>query len=74
MPIYKNPLNMKIFNEVQDVLGWNIEPESCLADLPMSKSVFAELERRFSVTVRSQDFQVRLSTEHEKVRDLESRT
>jgi hypothetical protein len=70
MPIYKNPLNMKIFNEIQDVLGWNIEPDSVVADLPISRAVLLELERRFSVNVRGNNFKVEISTQHERIRDL----
>lgn len=70
MPTYKNPLNMKIFNEVQSLIGWPVEPESELSLLPLEESTYQALENHFSVSVRGQVYSIQVSRSHKLLKDL----
>lgn len=70
MPTYKNPLNMKIFNEIQNVFGWNIEPSSLLTELSVDRNFFDKLETVFSMQVREKIYSVRLTESYDTIADL----
>lgn len=71
MPLYKNPLNLKIFLKVQEIIGWNVEPDSLICDLPVDDGLVAEIEKTFSVTLRDHIYKVNLIERNwQTVRDL----
>lgn len=60
---YKNPLNMKIFQKVEEIIGWPIEPLSLINQLPITEKITKELEEEFSVQIRNNCYEVKINLE-----------
>lgn len=65
-----NPLNMLIFNKVQEIIGYNIAPESNLSLLPISEETYQKIDKEFSVELRGHTFQVSSPRNCESIEQL----
>ena len=76
MQTYKNPLNMKIFLKVQEILGWPVEPNSLIQQLPVDALFFDHLETEFSMNLRGLSYPVSINrsclTIDDLVRDIDA--
>ncbi len=70
MKTYRNPLNMKIFNKVEEILTWPVEPRSPMNQLPITEAFYKALEEAFKVEVRGHVYDIKLSRSHETIEDL----
>ena len=55
-----NPLNKLIWNKVEEMFGWNIAPESPIAQLPFTQEFITACEQEFSMQVRDINYPIHL--------------
>lgn len=56
-----NPLNKLIWEKLQDIVGWNISPDSLISNLPLDQLFIETCEQEFSMTVRNKHHPIILS-------------
>ena len=67
---YDNPLNMIMFNKVQELIGWPISPESPFAELPITKTIIDSIEKEFSMKIRGRSFPIKLNDSYQTISEL----
>lgn len=61
---------MKIFNKVEQLLGWPVEPDSLFSQLPVDQTFFDKVSQEFSVNLRDRCYPIVLKKYYERIKDL----
>ncbi len=70
MKMYNNPLNRLIFDKVEEILGWPIEPESRISQLPIDEDFYKRVEEEFTNTIRRVVYPINLKREFCTISEL----
>ncbi len=61
---------MLIFQKVQQLIGWPVEPDSPISQLPLTTQVYCEMEKAFEVEIRDKTYKINIPKDLPTIKDL----